>query len=222
MKRKKQDLQKLTDSEVKIKDLLCKTKIEEADLDSLNKEELKEFSVILTEKLNVLKGDEFDKFYSKIELVTPKDTKNQIWERNHNQITWAISVLMQDYGRMPTIMEIAEKTQFSRQTVHKHFKEYLNDPRFLEIVDQFKFMTSKVLARVFKFAVNGDMKAAKLYFDVIGPLGSNSIPTNITNTQNNYVQINQIKISQEIIKQLNPEQLNQIEAVLKNLLPVAN
>jgi hypothetical protein len=36
------------------------------------------------------------------------------------------------------------------------------NPNYLEQVEQFKFMSAKVLAKVFKLAVNEDMRAAKL------------------------------------------------------------
>ncbi len=87
-------------------------------------------------------------------------------------MTWAIATLMQEYGRMPSVAVIANKSELSRQSIHKHLKEYATAPLFLEIQEPFRFMTSKVLARVFKFAVNGDMRAAKLYFDVLGNLGN--------------------------------------------------
>lgn len=60
----------------------------------------------------------------------------------------------------------------------------------------------------------GDIKAARLYFEVLGNIGKSNLAIN---TQNNYIQINQTKLSQEIIKQLSPEQLDQIEAVLQSV-----
>jgi len=38
------------------------------------------------------------------------------------------------------------------------------------------------------------------------------------NTQNNYIQINQIKITQDAIQQLNSDQISQIEDILKQVL----
>jgi hypothetical protein len=84
-------------------------------------------------------------------------------------------------------------------------------------VEQFRFMSSKVLARVFKFAVNGDMRAARLYFEVTGNLGK-QVPATVTNTQHNYIQVNQLKLSQQIIEQLAPEQLSQIETLLNTII----
>ena len=77
-------------------------------------------------------------------------------------------------------------------------------------------MTSKVLARVFHFAVNGDIQAAKLYFNLMGFINNGQTPNNtLIQNQNNYIQINGTVLSQETIKQLTTEQLNVIESILK-------
>ena len=216
----KKGLQKFTETETKINKILSLEQITPIDLEQLSEEENNRLNEILTEKFNNLKGVERDKFYKKIEAITTETTKNQLWEYNHNHITWAISTLMQEYGRMPTKTEIATKTELSRQTIHKHLKEYTNHPQYLEQMEQFRFMTSKVLAKVFQFAVNGDTGAAKLYFNVMGFMNNGQTPNNtLIQNQNNYIQINGTVLSQETIKHLNPEQLNTIETILKTALP---
>jgi predicted transcriptional regulator len=209
-------LQKFTDSEARINKVLSIEQITPKDLEPLSDTEKSRLMEILTEQINELKGEERDKFYKKIEPIVSNTTKNQLWEYNHNQITWAISTLMQEYGRMPTKTEIATKVDLSRQTVHKHLKEYTNHPQYLGQIEQFRFMTSKVLAKVFQFAVNGDIGAAKLYFNVMDFLNKGQTPNNtLIQNQNNYIQINGTVLSQEAIKYLNPEQLNAIETILK-------
>lgn len=216
----KKGLQKFTKTETKINQILSLEQITPKDLEPLSEKESTRLMEILTDRFNMLKGTERDKFYKKIEPITSNTTKNQLWEYNHNQITWAISTLMQEYGRMPTKTEIATKTELSRQTVHKHLKEYATHPQFLGQIEQFKFMTSKVLAKVFQFAVNGDTGAAKLYFNVMGFMNNGQTPNNtLIQNQNNYIQINGTVLSQETIKHLNPEQLNTIETILKTALP---
>lgn len=216
----KKGLQKLTETEDKITQLLNLEQVTPKDFDELSDLEKDRFVEILTERFNNLKGVERDKFYKKFEPIATQGTKNQIWEYNHNQITLAISTLMQEYGRMPTTMEIAQKAGLSRQTIHKHLKEYKNHILYLNQVEQFRFMASKVLAKVFQFAVNGDIGAAKLYFNVMGFL-NNGQPSNHTliQKQNNYIQINGTVLSQDAIKHLDPEQLNMIETILKTALP---
>jgi predicted transcriptional regulator len=216
----KKSLQRFTESEIKINKILSLEQITVKDLEPLNKTESDRLMEILTEKINTLKGAERDEFYHKIELITAESTKNQLWENNHNKITRAISNFILDYGRMPNQTDIAKETGLSRQTIQKHLKEYTNHPQYLEQIEQFRFMTSKVLAKVFQFAMNGDIRAAKLYFNAMGLMNSQQAPNNtLIQNQNNYIQINGTVLSQETIKHLNPEQLNMIENILKTALP---
>lgn len=216
---KEKSLQKLSKSDTKISKILSLDKIEYNDLKELSEVEFNKFLSILNETINSLKGDEREEFCQKIEHIMSETTKNQLWEYNNNQITWAISTLMQEYGRMPTKTEIATKTELSRQTIHKHLKEYLNHPLYLEQLEQFRFMSSKVLAKVFNYAVQGDLKAAKVFFNIIGhnSNGTSSALSQIRN-QNNFIQINNTILSQEIIESLNDEQLNSIEAILTKIV----
>jgi len=215
----KKSLQKLTETEVKINSILSLKQITNSDLEPLSEAEKDLLMGKITKRFNELKGSEQDSFYRKIEPITSEVTKNQLWERNHVEITCAISVLMQEYGRMPTVNEIATKTELSRQTIHKHLKEYATNPHYLEQVEQFKFMSSKVLAKVFKFAVNGDMRAAKLYLSAMGMYNEPAPKNTLIQNQNNYIQINGTVLSQEAIQRLSDEQLNNIEAILKAALP---
>lgn len=209
----KKGLQKFTDFKQKQDYLFSLKEINKTDLEILSSEEQTQFYEIITNKFRDTKGNENADFLAKIWNITDKTTKNKIWEINHNNITYAISELMQESGRMPTASEISMKVDLSRQTVVKHLKEYATDSQYDEIVEQFKFMTSKVLAKVFKYAVNGDMRAAKLYLDTVGGLNQANNKTFIQNN-NNYIQINGLIFNDEKLKSLKPEQLKTIETIL--------
>lgn len=213
-------LQKLTESEIKMNRILALDRVLFSDLKGLTKEEFKELSQILTEKLNDLKGQERDLFYDKIEPIIDDGVKNQLWENNHIQIGWAISSLIQEYGAMPNKTVIANKTNLSRQTIHKHLKEYKNHPEYIGKIEQFRFMMTKVLAIVFKLALSGDMGAAKLYFNVVGNLNEQGPQSISIKNQNNFIQINEMVLTQDAIKHLNPDQLKQIEGVLRSTLSI--
>lgn len=215
----KKSLQKLTESEVKINNLLSLDTITVEDTKILTQEEKDLFYRILDERIKTLQGLELNLFCEKVVALFNQETKNQLWENNHNSITACISNLMQEYGRMPSKSEIAAKTELSRQTVHKHLKEYSTHPQYLEQIEQFRFLTSKVLTKVFQYAVNGDIKAAKLYLEIMGGNLGHGVNNTLIKTQNNYIQINGTILSQEEIKKLNPEQLNTIENILKSVLP---
>lgn len=215
---KEKSLQKFTKTEEKINKLLALKQITKEAIKALTKQEIGNLMSVLTKQFNALNGEERDRFYEKIEPIICNTTKNQLWESNHQKITWAISGLMQDYGRMPNASEIAEKTKLSRQTVHKHLKEYSKHPLYVEQMEQFKFMASKVMAKIFDFAVNGDTAAAKLYFNLIGFVNKEPQGSTMIQNQNNYIQINGTVLSQESIQHLSSEQLNIIESIIKNVV----
>ncbi|MDQ0066029.1 hypothetical protein [Chryseobacterium lathyri] len=143
-------------------------------------------------------------------------------QNNHINIMWAISSPIKENSRMPTKAEIASKTELSRQTVHKHLKDYKNSPYHAEYLEQFHIMQFKLMTAVFQYGMGGDMRAAKLYLEYIGVLKNGSPVNNLNNNtliqnQNNYIQINGKVLSQETVKNLNPDQLNTIEGILKTI-----
>jgi DNA-binding phage protein len=219
MKSTKRSLQKFTDTEAKVNKLFDLDTINREDLKDLTKDEKDLFNKKLKEKFEKITDKNRHDFYRQIEPVMGKDFINYYWELNHNAITAAMSTLMQSYGRMPTKTEIANDTGLSRQTVHKHLKDYATHPIYLEQSEQYKFMTDKVLARVLKYAVNGGVSAAKLFLNIMAPARSKQNSNTLIQTQNNYIQINGTVLSQEALQQLSPEQLNNLETVLKTALP---
>ncbi len=71
-------------------------------------------------------------------------------------------------------------------------------------------MAGQVLSQVLRAALSGDMSAAKLYLETSKTV--NEAPgTGKMTAQQNYVQINNTVINQQIIQQLRPEQLERIE-----------
>jgi hypothetical protein len=199
----------------KISSLLSQQKITLHDVDNLTPPERGQLQQTINKTLAEVKGADRDIFLNKIDALLPPDTKNDVWEHNHTVISATISNFMQKHGIMPTKQAVAEETGFSRQTVAKHFKEYNAHPEFMAQAEQFKFMSHNVLANVFKYASNGDMRAARLYFEMVGALNKQPAGT-VVNAQNNYIQINNTILSQENLKQLTAEQLNQIENIVKN------
>lgn len=178
---------------------------------NLSEADYKEWKTYLNEAITQVKGTKRDKFIKSIDPIITSEVRNQIWEYNHINICAEISNQMQEYNRMPSVKAIAEKTDLSRQTVNKHIKEY-NLSGINEELERFKFMMPKVLAKVFKFAVNGDVRAAKLYFDVL----SNTQSIQIKNQQNYFITINGIQVTEEAIQKLPFEQLQQLQQILKS------
>ncbi|GAB3904452.1 helix-turn-helix domain-containing protein [Mucilaginibacter boryungensis] len=197
----------------KIENLLKQPTISRDDLEPFNSLERKRLAETCTAMLAKLKDTERDDFFAKIDAVITPFTKSDIWYYNHAAITDAISALMLQYGTMPGRKEIAEKTGLSRQTINKHLKEYHRQPQFAAGMEQFSFMAPSVLTSVFKSALKGDTKAARLYLEITGAVNKSRANT-VINEQNNYIQINNTILSQENLNQLTAEQLNQIESIV--------
>lgn len=208
-------LQKVTELQKKIEALFKLEKISREDLDGLNKEEWSYFSRTTTEKINNTEGEELDSLLEKVDPILSQHTKNELWENNHRKIIQAISTFIDEYGRMPLNMELVKPVGLSRQTIHKHLKEYKENCLYSDYIGQFEFMTPKLVAKMYQFAIRGDVKAGRLYFEMIGALGKGKVKN-----QTNYIQINNIQISEEKLKTLTEDQLKKVEDVLVEVLEI--
>ena len=197
----------------KVEHLLTLKEITTADIAGLTQTERQHLAETCTEMLRQLNGTERDSFLQRIDLIIPAGTKSDIWEHNHSAITGAVSKLMGRHGLMPTKSDIAEETGLSRQTVAKHFKEYKRHPDFTGQMEQFKFMAPSLLAGVYRQALKGDIRAAKLYLQIAGATEKQQAGT-VVNEQNNYIQVNNTILSQENLERLTADQLNQIESII--------
>lgn len=193
--------------------LLAQNKITVKDLEELNQFEREYFNETCTQTLQNLSGLERDKFLDKVSLIISPNTNAGVWEQNHASISIAIADYIQQYGSMPAKSFIAEQTGLSRQTVTKHFATYKSQPEFIAQMEQFQFMSPKVLANVMRKAIKGDIKAARLYFEMVGNPNQQA-NLKVMGDQNNYIQINNTILSQDNLKQLSMEQLEQIESIV--------
>jgi len=199
----------------KIDRLLALDKITPKDIEGLNDIEREYLAETATQIVAQLKGVERDNFLDKMDLIVPASTKSDIWAYNHARISGAVSRYMRENGVMPAQNIIARETGLSRQTVFNHLKEYKHHPEHAAQMEQFIFMAPSVLANVFKHALNGDIKAARLYFQMVGAIHQQPANT-VINGQNNYIQVNNTKLSQQNLERLSAEQLAQIENIIRN------
>lgn len=143
--------------------------------------------------------------------------KNHTWQRNHLKILGSISDLMQKNNCMPTNTQISIAAGLSEETIYKHLKEFKDHELYKHEADKYQFMLQRVLTTVFNLSVQGDIRACKVFMDYF--ISNNNVQAP-TIKQTNYIQINQTKLSQDIVQQLTPDQLNQIEAVLQSVSKV--
>jgi hypothetical protein len=164
-------------------------------------------------RLNEFKGEEYDKLLKQIDPILHESSKNALWENHHLQITQFIATYIDEYGAMPNKTKIADGTRLSRNTIHKHFKAYQQLDIYKGQHEQFKIMRDKILAKVYQYATRGDVKACKVFLEFTGGLNNNGTSTQNL-TQNNFIQVNNTIIRQENIRDLDEDQLKQIEEII--------
>ena len=203
-------LQKFTKLEQKTKELLALEMITKEDIEGLTQDQIDHFQKVTMEKLNNSEGAELDNLREKIDPILSQQTKNDIWENNHRKIIQETSNFISEFGRMPLKIDLAQRVGLSRQTLNKHLKEYKNHSLYKDHFESFSFMTEKLMSKMFQFALRGDVKAARLYFDIL----SRNETGNYIKSQKNYIQFNNLIISEENLKALTRDEFAKIEEIL--------
>jgi hypothetical protein len=139
--------------------------------------------------------------------------KNHTWQRNHLRILGSISDLMQKINCMPTNTQIAIEAGLSDETVYKHLRDFKHHELYQHEADKFQLMAHRVLTTVFNLAVQGDVRACKVFLDYIGT--PSTAPAAPAIEQTNYIQINNLKITSGELEQLPPATLQKIEKLIK-------
>ncbi len=116
------------------------------------------------------------------EMEKAYNERSKVWETNHVAITRAMIYLIRKNERWPTKAEIADETGLSRPTVYVHMVEFDRGDVIGSELGEFKFMSSQILARLMESAMEGDIKAIRLAFEVTGILKKGKGPGN-TETQ---------------------------------------
>lgn len=214
----KKSLQKFTLKSNKIEQLFTLKKVSITDIETLTKAEKVKFENLLYERISSSTGLERDKIAIQFSDILEKSTKNQLWESNHAMITGIISNLLNQNNRMPTINEIAENANLSRQTVNKHLKEFKSNPLYIEHLEQYHVLIPALIGRVYKTAFNGDMGAAKLFFNVMGCLNNqHETKPSTNNINNNFIQINGLTINQNFIENLESNKIAKIIEIITSV-----
>jgi hypothetical protein len=219
MESKKLGLQKFTNSELAqslpadMEGLLARIleadKLTLDDIWPLSDEQRKKIATVLTAGYLTIAGEDRDLFLEKTDQIISPGSRNEIWERNHYCILNVISWQTIQHRQIPTVKDIAEETGLSRVTVLKHLKEYYESDTFKEKQNAFKFLREKLLAKIYSFAYDGNMRAAKIFIDATCDRPS----LTVHNQQNNYIQVNGIVITEEQVKSLPIDKLETIKEI---------
>ena len=213
-------LQKLTNNGA-VSDLLKNDNpMSQQDFDKLSLRKRKQLERQVNAKLSKLKGEDCDKLISKFLPFLPKEEKNRLWMINHTRIKNSLHRLLNEFNRTPSTIEIAKDTELSRQTVHKHLKEFDTNELYDEEIRKYEIMLPDVLGHLYRFGTNGwkpDIRALRLFFDIIKHTQTKT--NQETNIQNNFIQINNIRLDQQTVQSLPKDSLNEIEKIISVGIP---
>lgn len=214
-KAKPKGSQKLTKPSTAVLQLLRGQTITKEQVNQLNQEEVNQLNQLLTTQFNTATAPhEKERLWQLIEPIAAEQTKNDYWEANHRKISAALSNYINQHNTLPSKTVLSEITGLSRQTVHKHFKDYKQATYFQFQQEAFELLKNSLLARLYSFACAGNVQAAKLFLECTGTSPTAGKPLATATTTNNFIQINNTLFSMESLKQLSPERLAEVEKLL--------
>ena len=207
---KKKSLQKLTEIEN------LKTVKAVKEFLNNNPEKLEEVREDLYKRLN----DTYTNKLGKEELITVMlevcddlqekegTIRNVTYEYNHSLITGQIHNLVLKNKAFPTTQLIAEETGLSRQTVYNHLKGSFDKYNSL-IKGKADYMANQALTTLYLIGIEERSPSALKAFIELS--GATKKPPN---TINNYIQINNLKLSKEDFNKLPNTTLSEIEKII--------
>lgn len=174
-------------------------------------EERSQYYTFLESALNSLAFDDRDRFINRIENVLTEPTKDNIWEAEHVTIENTIHRLTHENNRFPTRSEMSQHSGLSQSTVEKHIVEYFESSYYKKRKHDFIILRERLLSRCYKYAMNGDFKAARLFLEASA---NKKVDTVVNSHQSNFLQINNVIITQEQINKLPEDKRGQMREIL--------
>ncbi len=136
------------------------------------------------------------------------EQKNALYEFNHDLIMNQISNYLFKNGMMPRVSDIRDKTGISRTTIYKHLEDEKINGRNNKARKQLRMLVSQAMATLYKIGVEDrNAQALKYFINFVEP------ETN-SGTVNNYVQINNIRLTQNDLENIPLEEQEKIETIL--------
>lgn len=141
--------------------------------------------------------------------------RNTMYEINQSLIVNAIHNFLFKHHTFPTIIHLAKETNLSRTTIYKHLKDGLYSKYSTLVNKRHQYLVSKAMEMLYIVGVrDSNANALKAYIELAGGLKQKQE----IHINNNYIQINNLKVSKEEFDNLPPDTLSQIESLLKTSL----
>ncbi len=138
-----------------------------------------------------------------------EDIRNTTYEANNSKITSFIHNYVLKNRSFPTQFEIIEATKLSRQTIYNHLKDGINTKHNKLIKGANEIMSLSALSNLYLIGIEDRNASALKHF-----IQLSGIVSNTTTNVNNYIQINNLKISNEDFNKLPKETIIEIETIV--------
>jgi hypothetical protein len=167
---------------------------------------------------NDTESDEFDLIEMLLYITEDEDIKTDIrnttYETNHSIITSYIHNFILENRHFPSLGIIGKNTNLSRQTIYNHLNNGFLDTNNKLVKGQIEIMSTHALQKLYLIGIQDNNPTALKHFIQLSGLVSN----NRTMQVNNYIQINNLKLSNEDIQKLPQEDILQIEKIVSKTL----
>jgi len=159
---------------------------------------------------------------ARLAMLAPDANANEdTWEYHHANVCTAIASYLHEHGIMPSQAVLSAKTGYNRQTITRHLKAYREHPSYIGQAETMHLMKMKVTEKMLAMALEGDIRAAKVFMETVARTESRKTGPNeadqaegMAMVQNNFIRINGLFITEEKLSTLDPEKRAQLEALL--------
>ena len=140
-----------------------------------------------------------------------ENIKNLTYEVNQQIISTCIHNYIGKHGCFPQVTTIRRETGLSRTTIYRHLKLDDYTPKDKLIKGKFDIMAAMALEQLYKIGIEQNSHAAlKTFIEMVN--GTNGVKT-----VNNYIQINNITLSQEEFISMPAETQHSIEKIIEDV-----
>ena len=160
-----------------------------------------------------------------IKKSTDLETRNATWHNNHLKILDALVQLkgevnikgntVQSELQMPSARQIAEHTGLSYGTVYKHLAKLADNEYYKQHLNKFWILAEHLLMKMSHLASYGDANATRLFMYI---LTKSHDRLNKAENCKQYIQINNLILTQDHLEQLPRQELKRIEKMVFDLL----
>ena len=139
-----------------------------------------------------------------------REFRNHTYEYNHHAITAALNNSILENNCFPTMAHIGEITGLSRQTIYNHLHSGLKSNYNRVVMGRLEYMATHALSKLYLIGIkDNNPSALKHFIELSGAFNRSPIEK-----VNSYIQINNVIITQEDIKNLPPKSIEAITTLL--------